>query len=93
MATFAEIAWPPYAYVLTFDTDEHFVESCDITSFAQVGYDDRMMLAVELLIAFGHTAVPCDYRTKAMVERDRVRGGGEEEEEEEEGEASASGQG
>lgn len=70
-ATFAEIAWPPFAYVLTVDTAEHFIPSCDITSFAQVGYDDHMRIELDLLIGFGHTGVPCDYRTKAMLERDR----------------------
>jgi hypothetical protein len=27
---------------MTFDTEENFVQTCDISSFAQVGYDDRM---------------------------------------------------
>jgi hypothetical protein len=71
MSTFAEVAFPPFAYVLTVDTADAFVETCDITSFAHTGYDDRMTCEVDLLIAFGHTGFPCDYRTKAMLERYR----------------------
>ena len=70
-STFVEIAWPPFAYVLTIDTEPEFVQTCEITNFAHVDYDERMEFGAELLIGFAHTIYPCDYRTMAMLERDR----------------------
>jgi hypothetical protein len=71
--TLAEVAFPPFAYVLTIDTDKDLPpDICEITCFAHVGYDDKATaLELDLLMGFGHTAFPCDYRTKAMLERDR----------------------
>jgi hypothetical protein len=37
-----------------------------------VGYHQRGDIEMDLLIGFGHTAIPPDYRTRAMIERDRV---------------------
>jgi hypothetical protein len=69
--TLVEVAFPPFAYVMTIDSEPEAIESCDITEFVTVGYDQRANLELDLLIGFGHTPYPADYRTKAMVERDR----------------------
>jgi hypothetical protein len=36
-----------------------------------VGYDQRADLELDLLIAFGHTPYPADYRSTEMIERER----------------------
>jgi hypothetical protein len=71
--TLVEVAFPPYAYVMTIDSEPDAIETCDITEMVDVGYDQRADLELDLLIGFGHTPYPADYRTKAMVERDRER--------------------
>jgi hypothetical protein len=71
--TLVEVAFPPYAYVMTIDSEPEAIETCDITEMANVGYNQRADLELDLLIGFGHTPYPADYRTKAMVERDRER--------------------
>jgi hypothetical protein len=70
--TFVEVAWPPYAYVMTIDSDPDAVETVDITPMADIGYNQRADIDLELLVGFGHTAIPVDYRTSAMIERDRA---------------------
>lgn len=70
--TFVEVAWPPYAYVMTIDSEPDALETVDITPMVEVGYDQRADIALDLLIGFGHTAIPVDYRTSAMIERDRA---------------------
>lgn len=69
--TFVEVAWPPYAYVMTIDSEPDAVETVDITSMVDVGYNQRADIELDLLIGFGRTAVPVDYRTSAMIGRDR----------------------
>jgi hypothetical protein len=70
--TFVEVAWPPYAYVMTVDSEPDAVETVDITSMVDIGYNQRADIELDLLIGFGHTAIPVDYRTSAMIERDRA---------------------
>jgi hypothetical protein len=69
--TVVEVAYPPYAYLMSIDSEPDVVESCNITGMVDVGYDQRADLELDLLIGFGHTPFPTDYRTKAMIERDR----------------------
>jgi hypothetical protein len=45
----------------------------DITSCVDVRYDQRADMRLSLLIGFGHTAIPVDYRTTAMIELDPAR--------------------
>ncbi|MDQ2911240.1 MAG: hypothetical protein M3R39_09530 [Actinomycetota bacterium] len=71
--TLVEVAWPPYAYVMTIDSETEAIDTVDITSCVDVQYDQRADMQLSLLIGFGHTAVPVDYRTSAMIERDRER--------------------
>jgi hypothetical protein len=70
--TFVEVAWPPYAYVMTIDSAPEAVPTVDITPMVDVGYNQRADIELELLVAFGHTAIPIDYRTSAMIERDHA---------------------
>jgi hypothetical protein len=87
--TFVEVAWAPYAYVMTIDSAPDAVPTVDITPMVDVGYDQRADVELELLVGFGHTAVPLDYRTSAMIERDRALNEGGAEEAASEGRAKA----
>jgi hypothetical protein len=69
--TFVEVAWPPYAYVMTIDSDPEALDTADITPMVDIGYNQRADIELDLLVGFGHTAIPVDYRTSAMIERDR----------------------
>ncbi len=67
-----EVAFPPFAYVMTIDSDAHdVIPTCNITRLVDIGYDQRADLEFDVLVGFGHTPYPTDYRTRAMVERDR----------------------
>ena len=69
MDTLVEVAFPPYAYVMTIDSEPEAVESADITAFTDLTYKNKADIELSLLIGFGHTIFPADYRTKAMVEK------------------------
>ncbi len=47
-------------------------ESANITGAVDVGYNQPADLEMDLLIGFGHTPYPADYRTRALVERERA---------------------
>jgi hypothetical protein len=66
-----EVAYPPFAYVMTVDSELDAISTANITPFADIGYNQMADLDLGMLVGFGHTPYPADYRTKAMVERDR----------------------
>lgn len=71
--TLVEVAFPPYAYVMTIDSpDDEAIETANITSAVDVGYSQTADLEMDLLLGFGHTPYPADYRARAMVERERA---------------------
>jgi hypothetical protein len=70
--TMVEVAFPPYAYLMTIDSEPEAVESADITSFVDLTYNNKADIELDLLVGFGHTMYPGDYRTKAMLDRDRA---------------------
>lgn len=70
---FAEVAFPPYAYVMSIDSEPDLIETVDITLFVDIGYNQQGDIELDMLIGFGHTLYPADYRTSAMIERDRIR--------------------
>jgi hypothetical protein len=73
MDTLVEVAFPPYAYVMTIDSpDTVAIPTSNITGCVDVGYNQRGDMENDLLIGFGHTPWPADYRTTAMVERDNA---------------------
>jgi hypothetical protein len=73
LETLVEVAFPPYAYVMTIDSpDQTAIPTSNITGCVNVGYDQRADMDNDLLLGFGHTPWPADYRTAAMIERDRA---------------------
>jgi hypothetical protein len=67
-----EVAWPPYAYVMTIDSEPEAIDTTEITACVDIGYKMRADMELSLLIGFGHTPFPGDYRTTAMIARDRA---------------------
>jgi hypothetical protein len=55
---------------MTIDSELEAIESCNITGFVDVGYNQLADIRLDLLVGFGHTPWPVDYRTRAMIERD-----------------------
>jgi hypothetical protein len=68
-----EVAYPPYAYVMTVDSESEAIDTANITQFGNVGYKQMADLDLGMLVGFGHTPFPADYRSAAMIERDRKR--------------------
>jgi hypothetical protein len=66
-----EVAYPPFAYVMTVGSEPDAIETVNITEMVDVGYNQMADLDLEMLVGFGHTPLPADYRTKAMIERER----------------------
>jgi hypothetical protein len=66
-----EVAYPPFAYALTIDAEPEAIDTANITPFVDVGYRQMADIELDMLVGFGHTPLPVDYRTKAMIERDR----------------------
>jgi hypothetical protein len=66
-----EVAHPPYAYVMTVGSEPDAIHTVNITPFVDIGYADRADVEVDMLVGFGHTPFPADFRTSAMVTRDR----------------------
>jgi hypothetical protein len=69
-----ELAYPPFAYVLTVNEEVPALEAGDITGFAEGGIDETGEVSMTLKVGFGHTIFPLDLRTKAKMEADRERG-------------------
>jgi hypothetical protein len=66
-----EIARPPFAYVMSIDEPSPVIPLGRITHFADFEPTAEANLDLELLVGFGHTPYPADYRTGAAMDRDR----------------------
>lgn len=68
-----ELAYPPFAYILSLDGPLQVeLGISSITSFADLGIDQRADVELTMRIGFGHTPFPLDYRSRAMLERHRA---------------------
>lgn len=61
-----EVAYPPYAYLLTVDSEPRQPVG-DIGVWASRGFDDVQDDRLRLTLGFGHTPYPGDYRSMARV--------------------------
>jgi hypothetical protein len=66
-----ELAHPPFAYVLSVDEETPAIETGNISDFADLTIDQTADVEIALRVGFGHTPFPLDFRSKAMLERDR----------------------
>jgi hypothetical protein len=67
----SEVAYPPFSYIASFDEPPPLLKTGNITGFAEIPYTTRATAEIELIVGFGHTPLPADFRTAAQVERDR----------------------
>jgi hypothetical protein len=67
-----EVAHPPFAYAMTVDATPGALDAGNITAFGEVGYHEEAEVVMDVLVGFGHTPYPLDYRTKAALEKDRA---------------------
>jgi hypothetical protein len=66
----SELAHPPFAYVMSVDELSPVLPLGRITHFASFEPAVETAVDLELLVGFGHTPYPTDYRTRAAVDRD-----------------------
>jgi len=74
MAYLTEFSYPPFSCLLTIDTPQ-FVQACGLISgFADLRYDQRADIEIDVLVGFGHTPYPGDYRPQAAIDADQADG-------------------
>lgn len=69
-STFAEITFPPFGYVMTFDSKPPDKRLFDITHFAYMDYREQRSIFLDLPVLPTHLGFSGDYRTKAEIYRD-----------------------
>lgn len=67
--TLSEINFPPYGYVLTFDSGPPDSRLFEITHFSKYRYNDHAVKALRLPVLPTHMWFPGDYRTKEEIEK------------------------
>jgi hypothetical protein len=65
---------PPLACVMTVDEKQPLLPLGNVTHFANVPYGEERDVLLEMIVGFGHTPRPGDYRSSAALEADRNRG-------------------
>jgi hypothetical protein len=65
-----ELAAPPYAYILSVQETTPVIETGNITNFATVGIDAVANVEMQLVIGYGETPFPLDFRSPAAVKAD-----------------------
>lgn len=61
-----ELAHPPFAYLLTIDSEPSQLTG-EITLWSTRCFDEARDERLRLIVGFGHTAFPGDYRSRAKV--------------------------
>ncbi|MGH7228400.1 MAG: hypothetical protein ACREIH_04220 [Nitrospiraceae bacterium] len=67
----SEVSFPPFGYMVTFDSETPDGRLFEITHFAHYGYSERTSQTLRLRLLPTHTALPGDYRTRDQIYRDR----------------------
>lgn len=67
---FTELAYSPFAYLMTVDTPRAVLPVGNITNFATWGYGDLCDVELPMVVGFVHTPFPTDYRSQAAVKAD-----------------------
>lgn len=64
-----ELAFPPLVlHLVLAEGGKNDFPLCDITSLSQMEPGRKGAIELEVIVAFGHTPYPTDYRTKAQIE-------------------------
>ncbi len=70
-----ELAYPPFAYQLTIDSEPSHPIG-EITEWTSRSFDEPRDERLLFTLAFGHTAFPGDYRSKAKIDAEAAINGG-----------------
>ena len=62
-----EVAYPPFAYLMTVDSTPE-LSIGEITDWAKAEWHETRDVTLDLLVAFGHTPYPGDYRSRAAID-------------------------
>src|SRR5204862_4297793 len=73
-----ELAYPPFAYVLTVDEEIPALETGNVTAFTEAGINENGQMGVTIKGGFGHTIFSFYLRQKEKIEVDRATGEAEE---------------
>jgi hypothetical protein len=66
----AEVAYPPFAYMLTFNGSEPHRRG-EITSWASAPFGESTTVSLDLLVGFTYTPFPGDLRSRGRIEAER----------------------
>jgi len=65
-----ELAAPPFAYILSLAEQTPAIEAGNISNFATVGIDDTANVEMQMIIGYGETPFPLDFRSPAAMRAD-----------------------
>lgn len=66
--TVTEIAFPPFAYSLVLGESLVGLPTAEISHFASMGHKEERDVVLDLIVGFGHTPLPLDFRSRAAVD-------------------------
>jgi hypothetical protein len=66
-----ELGYPPFAYALTVDSPS-LLSIGEITHWTTARPDDVLDVRLNMIVGFGHTPYPADYRSRAAIQADRA---------------------
>lgn len=66
-----EITYPPFSYLMTIDTQKPILPAGNISHFANYAYDEMATIRLNMVVGFGHTPFPGDFRSMADIKADR----------------------
>jgi hypothetical protein len=73
ISAFAEITFPPFGYVMTFDSAPPDDRLFSLSHFARYDYDEFRTFEMKLPVLPTILSIPGDYRTRDEIEIDRTR--------------------
>lgn len=65
-----ELAYPPFAYILSLDEPSLVIETGNISNFATVGIHQTANVEMQLIVGYGETPFPLDFRSPAALAAD-----------------------
>lgn len=74
VAEYSEVAHFPFSYVLGIADTAPPVELGDITHLSESTYGSVSSVFLKMIVGFGNTPLPCDYRTKSRIDFDALLG-------------------
>ena len=66
-----ELAYPPVSYVLSVDESSPPASTACISGFSDLRVDQTADVELPALVGFGHTLLPLDFRSRAMLDNER----------------------